>query len=551
MQKQNILPNTITYNIMIKAISKLSKSDTAMAIYREMVERNIKRDEKTFTMLFCVCSVRRNVPQAHQFYKFMFNEGLQPDVYTYNAYINVIARNAKDLKELQKAIDVITQMKEKGVKPTLVTYNILIKALQAMGKRTDALHLFNQMELEGIKPNSSTLEGIGITGLQALLKLRNTYKVTPNHTDFNTCMDQALKESKYNDAMEILSYMQNCGFKPNVSTYSILMNAHIRQKDMFRAMELFFAMKNDNVEPDDYIYASLIDGFLTQNYVEQAFKLVDNMLESKVVLNKMTVNRLIDTASKFKDPNLVQRVFERIERLTVPSKDACERVLWRIAQSYDVPVVEKYLKIMDKHNHMTNRETFTAVITGASKGGNLAQARYWYNRMVERGISPDHMLLSMMIRAHADAKEIDKTLSLWNDFHYFSIAPDDDDIMYVLKLCAETNYWRDEIRILGQLKELGYDADLYKAKIAEKKQQTSDGIESKMDPDEEYYEEYGEYLKTRLVDKSIIKAKERMNKWVRNVAKVSSQRMDDNARIRVEQWIPYRKHPSSMTETKS
>ncbi|CAG8711311.1 2563_t:CDS:1, partial [Cetraspora pellucida] len=542
MQKQKIIPNTITYNIMIKAISKFSKSDTAMTLYREMIERKIKRNEKTFTMLFCACSIKRDVPLAHQFYKFMLNEGLQPDIYTYNAYINVIARNAKDLTDLQKATDVIKQMKEKGIKPTLVTYNILIKGLQTMGKRTEALHLFDQMELEGVKPNSSTLEGIGITGLQALLKLRNTYKVTPSHKDFNTCMDQALKESKYNDAMEILSHMQKSGFKPNVSTYSILMNAHIRQNDMFRAMELFTAMKNDNVEPDDYIYASLIDGFLAHNNVEQAFKLVDHMLESKVELNKMTVNRLIDTASKSKDPRLVQRVFERIERLTVPNKDACERVLWRIAQSYDVSAVEKYLKIMDKHNHMINRETFTAIITGASKGGNLPQARYWYNLMIKRGIAPDHMLISMIIRAHADAKEIDKTLSLWNDFHYFSIAPDDDDIMYVLKLCAETNHWKDEIRILGQLKELGYDADSYKEKISEKKQQSNDRIEPKTDPDEEYYEEYGEYLKARLANKSVIKAKERMQQWVWNVAKISSQRMDDNAKIRVEQWTPYRKN---------
>ncbi|RIB22716.1 hypothetical protein C2G38_957104 [Gigaspora rosea] len=550
MQKQNILPNTITYNIMIKAISKLGKSDTAMSLYNEMVERKIRRNEKTFTMLFCACSARRNVPQAHQFYKFMLNEGLQPDIYTYNAYINVIARNAKDLKELEKAMDVIKQMNEKGVKPTLVTYNILIKALQAMGKRTEALHLFNQMELEGVKPNSSTLEGIGITGLQALLKLRNTYKVTPSHIDFNTCMDQALKESKYTDAMEILSYMQESGFKPNVSTYSILMNAHIRQNDMLRAMELFTAMKNDNVEPDDYIYASLIDGFVAQNDVEQAFILVGHMLESKIELNKMTINRLIDTASKSKDPRLVQRVFERIERLTVPNKDACERVLWRIAQSYDIPVVEKYLKIMNKHNHIINRETFTAIITGASKGDNLTQARYWYNLMIGQGISPDHMLLSMMIRAHADAKVIDKTLSLWNDFHYFGIAPDDDDIMYVLNLCAETGHWKDEIRILGQLKELGYDADSYKARITGKKQQSNDGIESKMDPDEEYYEEYGEYLKTRLANKSVIKVKERMQKWVRVVAKISSQKMDDNAKSRVEQWTPYRKHQLPITGTK-
>ncbi|CAG8617431.1 188_t:CDS:1, partial [Acaulospora colombiana] len=534
MQQQSISPNTVTYNIIMAAAIKLDKPADAFALYDEMVKKGVERNQKTFTMLLQACAKKRSIKQADFFYEAMLREGIAPDVFIYNARINVIARNARDMKELKPAFKIVEEMRQNGIKPTTLTYHILIKSLIEINERTEALQLFNQMEHDGCLPDALILEGIGITGLRALINMRDTYGVTPTAEDYNKFMNQALKESKFNDATEILRLMLQYGFKPSVSTYSIIINAHIRNKDVQKAMQLYKAMKKDDIRADSHIFSSLIVGLIAQGEIDRAFELFEEMLNSNVKPNFRTINRIIDTASQSDDVSIVRVVFGRLQNLTTPGKSAFERVLWRIAQVGDRTAVEEYLSLMARRNHDINDVTFRSIITGSCKGKHLREARYWYKRMIDLDLRPNHMLLSSLLKCHAESRNVEVTYALWDDFHYFGILPDDEDIMFILLTCRETKSWHIENRVLEQLKELGYNMHTYKSEIEAVK--TNQSQENVLNSTRIAIETW---IKTRKPSDSVQKsmqeikrAQEKLQKWVNSVGTKNELRLDESAKNR-------------------
>ncbi|CAG8530633.1 11384_t:CDS:2 [Diversispora eburnea] len=545
MQDQKIQPNTITYNVMITAIVRIGKAAQAFALYDDMRKKGIERNQKTFTMLIQACVKTRDVKQAKSLYNDMLREGIIPDVIIYNTLINVTARNATNLKELEPAFNFVEEMKQKGITPITSTYSILVKSLIEMGKRTEALQIFNQMEKDGCKPDALILEGIGLTGLKSLIKMRDTYNITPSNEDYNTFINQAIRESKFNDAAEILRIMLQNGFQPDVSTYSIIINAHIKNNDISKAMQLYNAMKIDNIKSDSYIFSALIIGYVMKKEIDQAFKLIDEMLNSHVELNNRTINRIIDTASEHQDINIIQKVFDRLLRMTNPDKVAFERVLWRVAQSGQLTMVENYLILMEKYNHKIDFDTYKSIITGSCKGLYLSEGLYWYQRMINLKLRPNHLLLSTLLRCHAEPKYSNKMFVLWNDFHYFGILPDDEDIMFVLLICREIGSWQMENRILRQLKDLGYNTDTYKTaldaidlqKIGIEKIQ---GLKLNTGAIELWIKQrkmsINAYKKREIEIKN---AKENLQKWANKVGIRNEAKLDTSAKKRVNQWLPY------------
>ncbi|RHZ75554.1 hypothetical protein Glove_212g109 [Diversispora epigaea] len=561
MQDQKIKPNTITYNIMITAIVRIGKATQAFALYDDMRKKGIERNQKTFTMLIQACVKTRDVKQAKSLYNDMLKEGIIPDVIIYNTLINVTARNATNLKELEPAFNYVEEMKQKGITPITSTYSILVKSLIEMGKRTEALQIFNQMEKDGCKPDALILEGIGLTGLKSLIKMRDTYNITPSNEDYNTFINQAIRESKFNDAAEILRIMLQNGYQPDVSTYSIIINAHIKNNDISKAMQLYNAMKIDNIKSDSYIFSALIIGYVMKKDIDQAFNLIDEMLNSHVELNNRTINRIIDTASEHQDITIIQKVFDRLLRMTNPDKVAFERVLWRVAQTGQLTMVENYLILMEKYNHKIDFDTFKSIITGSCKGIHLSEGLYWYQKMIDLKLRPNHLLLSTLLRCHAEPKYSNKMFVLWNDFHYFGILPDDEDIMFVLLICREISSWQMENRILRQLKDLGYNTDTYKTaldaidlqKINEEDNNNNNNNTKK---DESIQKIQGLKLNTGAIElwikqrkKSINaykkreieirNAKENLQKWANKVGIRNEAKLDTSAKKRVNQWLPY------------
>ncbi|CAB5091189.1 unnamed protein product [Rhizophagus irregularis] len=82
-------------------------------------------------------------------------------------------------------IKIYEEMKSRGIKSTVLTYNCLIRAMILREEKERAKEFFREMKSEGIKPNVLILDSLGITGLDAIQKLQDSNGVNLNLLDYN------------------------------------------------------------------------------------------------------------------------------------------------------------------------------------------------------------------------------------------------------------------------------------------------------------------------------------------------------------------------------
>ncbi|KAK3189051.1 hypothetical protein Dsin_028612 [Dipteronia sinensis] len=114
----NILPNTLSFNLVIKTMCKLGLVNDALEVFREMPIRK------------CV-----------------------PDVYTYCTLMDGLC--CKD-NRIEEAVLLLDEMQVEGCFPTPVTFNVLINGLCMKGDLTLATKLVDNMLLKGCEPNEVT-----------------------------------------------------------------------------------------------------------------------------------------------------------------------------------------------------------------------------------------------------------------------------------------------------------------------------------------------------------------------------------------------------------
>ncbi|PKY26510.1 hypothetical protein RhiirB3_528632 [Rhizophagus irregularis] len=112
-------------------------------------------------------------------------------------------------------IKIYEEMKSRGIKSTVLTYNCLIRAMILREEKERAKEFFREMKSEGIKPNVLILDSLGITGLDAIQKLQDSNGVNLNLLDYNILLRGCtyLQNNENEKAIESFNRMKNDNFK--------------------------------------------------------------------------------------------------------------------------------------------------------------------------------------------------------------------------------------------------------------------------------------------------------------------------------------------------
>ncbi|CAI2179531.1 5654_t:CDS:1 [Funneliformis geosporum] len=457
MKRQEIKPNTVSYNIMISGTVKLGHRPDAFKLYNEMVDLRIERSNITYVMLLSACARDYRFVDALSYHEKMLKEGIKPDVYNYNTLLRVLMNNA----DRSKLIGIYDVMKKQGVKPTIVTYNYLIKAMILRGEKEYAKKFFDEMKNEGINPSILILDSFGITGIEAIQKSGDQSGKHLDVIDYNTLLRGCVKKSEYHDAFEIFNLMRENKVAPNLATYTIIIGAYLQKNEIEFAMELFNKMKYDNVAPDSQIYTFMIDSLLNQGKTKQAFNLLSEITNlnyktsNKIGFNKKEVIRLLDSASKLEDNDVIENLFREISR--TPSQltsGVFEKVLWCVAQGKDEERIEYYLEYMRKREIPIQNTTYEAIIDGFIQKKDKNNSIYWYEQMADKEYVPTGKIIFRMMQFFSNSNEI---IRYWDDFYRYGIRPGKDDVNLIIDYCCSGKSNKDLVsRVFFQCRKMKF-----------------------------------------------------------------------------------------------
>jgi len=153
MRKAGIMPDAVTYSILIKAGCNAGRLDGALASLRELRGSSLTADGVAFNTLLLACSRAERISDAEEVFAEMRSSGVVPTHVTTSILVKMYGR----AKMLDRAVEVSEQMeRECGRRPNLHVYTCLIQACVQNNQVRRSWELFNKMLRAGIQPDAIT-----------------------------------------------------------------------------------------------------------------------------------------------------------------------------------------------------------------------------------------------------------------------------------------------------------------------------------------------------------------------------------------------------------
>lgn len=302
------------WNILIRACAHSSdRKKQAILTYHDMLSSgaSVGPDKHTFPFVLKACAYLFCLSEGKQAHAQILKLGLGSDVYVNNSLIHFYASCGC----LDYARDVFEKMPERSV----VTWNVMIDALEQVGEFESVLKLFDEMQ-SLFEPDRYTLQSIVNTcaGLGALslgmwvhayvLKicdsdvangvLLNSSFVEMyckcgsleiaeqvfermhkrNETSWNSMIRGFAMHGQAEAALDCFARMVNEGFMPNSVTFVGVLSACNHRGMVSEGRKYFDTMIRDyKIEPVLEHYGCLVDLLARAGFIDEALDLVSNM----------------------------------------------------------------------------------------------------------------------------------------------------------------------------------------------------------------------------------------------------------------------------------
>jgi len=186
---------------------------------------------------------------------------------TYNWMIHGFVKKG----DVQQMARVYEDMKQPGVKPTVVTFTSLINGF---GKKWDVQQMarvYEHMKQQGVKPNAVT---------------------------FNSLIDCFSKKEDVQQMARVYEEMKQQGVKADVVTFTALINGFGKKGDVRQMARVYEDMKQQGVRPDVVTFNSLINGFGKKRDVRQMARVYEDMKQQVFKPTVVTFTSLINGFGK-------------------------------------------------------------------------------------------------------------------------------------------------------------------------------------------------------------------------------------------------------------
>ncbi|XP_026378017.1 pentatricopeptide repeat-containing protein At3g22470, mitochondrial-like [Papaver somniferum] len=235
-----------------------------------MVSRGISADVTTYNSMIHGHCLHGQQEEARRYFDEMMDHGISPDVVNFSILIDSPVWYCKNRK-LGGAMQLFKKMKQNGLKPTTITYNMLLRALLQDGRVRAAKNLFNEMETSGLFLNIVT---------------------------YGTMLDGYCKNGKMDEAIALFESMEDTGVSANEYIYSILIHGLFRTGSMsLEAEKLITEMEEKGCLPTGRAYDIIIRGFLMAKENYKALHFLRKMRVQEFVPSDSVIFFLVNTLS--------------------------------------------------------------------------------------------------------------------------------------------------------------------------------------------------------------------------------------------------------------
>lgn len=413
--KSNLKPNDITFNTIIDSLVKMNKMKAAFEVFEEMqCEFKIKPDMFTYSSLIkgiknpeCYL-VEENLQRIVKILDQLKENNLaKGDEILFNCVIDACFKYG----DYKKAVQIYQDMLENDVKPSSITYGIMIKGYGQFKSLDNAMKIYEIMKEENIKLNEITIGCL----VDACIKCGNLNKALEiieeqNHVQMNTIIYTTLlkgftKERNLNKAFETFSIMKaSTEMKPNIITYNSLLDCAVLCNDFQKMDEIFKSIcdnekKNPECSPDLITYSTYIKGLCRCKRIDEAYEMFIGLKNSKSYqIDEVLYNSLLDGLIKSRKNEQALNIYSMMQADKIKPSNVTYSILIKLFSNEGN--VEKSLSLLDEMKSANLKPgliVYTCLIQTCVKYKKANLLIGLYNEMISYGIKGDPVFYNTLI----------------------------------------------------------------------------------------------------------------------------------------------------------
>lgn len=370
---------------LLRVTNWASNKSQALRLLKEMNSQNIATT-RAYTVVIRTAGRNGDTDTADALFKEMIQHDLPLDVFVFNTYMNAYARKGRT----EEAFSIFGMMKEAGIEPNDLTYRML---MSAYGSAKDV---------------ARTLENFNIVQEQFPKDIRN-YNLMIHA--YASAVTPETEEAYYKECIKLMEEMKELNWKPSAFTNLHMMkfcSKTGRKKDALKYLET--TLEECQMRP--YMYDHFIRELgamdLSDNELYDTLtNLFDNMAIRKFRIYSTTYECLIDMFESRRDLLKALDFFEHHEEtggrkksFPLSGKIVCYK---RMVARGMLDAKEAIRKIRFIFRESQTKKTelsmaaFHAWLEVAKQASDIdAAMECWENKMKERGIPYPEMITTMI-----------------------------------------------------------------------------------------------------------------------------------------------------------
>uniref|UniRef100_A0A3B4CRJ2 Small ribosomal subunit protein mS39 n=1 Tax=Pygocentrus nattereri TaxID=42514 RepID=A0A3B4CRJ2_PYGNA len=313
-----------------KSLKPNRENNNAERIFNMMPERN----RRSYGALIRGMVKHGAYSKAFNTYTDLLNNRLTGDVHIFNALISAAPEvREKYVEKWDLIVDLLKQMAEQKVKPTLLTFNAVLKALRRCGSlgRTQAFPVINEMKALGIAPSLATYDHV----------LGIFYKAATSAQGHTEILQDVLSE--------ISGKSFTAQDPDDVEFFKDAMRICLATKDIeqaYRVHSLLGVGENWKLLGDSYYqsiyYGRFFNLLCMMEHIDVVLKWYKELIPSLYYPNSQGMRDLLQALDTDNRLDLIPQIWKDIKRMGHDNKtELVEEMLSLMARENQIPEVQQ------------------------------------------------------------------------------------------------------------------------------------------------------------------------------------------------------------------
>jgi len=242
--------DSVSWLLMVAGYAQNGHGEEALKLFKQMQLAGVELCSKVYINVISACANMASLEQGLAIHEEIIRSGFQYDVFVGSALVGLYAKCT--------CIDNARRVFDKMLQRDVVSWTTMIVGYAQNGYSLEALRLFQQMQQEGVKPDSNTFASV-----------------------LPICANIAALEQ----GIEIHQQIIRSGFQSDVFVESALVDMYAKCGRIDKARNLFDRLHQRNVVS----WTTMIVGYAMHGFGKEAINLFEQMQESGVNPNHVTL----------------------------------------------------------------------------------------------------------------------------------------------------------------------------------------------------------------------------------------------------------------------